>query len=387
MRVLVVHNRYQQAGGEDAVVTAETDLLRARGHAVRLYERHNSEVETLGKVALASQTIWSQRTVQDLKREFRDYKPDIIHVHNTFPLVSPSVYWVAGRGGVPVVQTIHNFRLLCLQAMFLRNGRVCEDCLGRSLWRGVVRRCYRQKYRASAVVGLSLQSHRLARTFQYKVSRYIALNEFCRDKLVAGGLPAERIKVKPNFVPPIPFGTGSRTGHPLFVGRLSDEKGVELIMRVLHRLPAGTTIDIVGAGPLQSCLSGEPGLRMLGAQSPECVFDLMRNAPFLIMPSIWYENMPRTLVEAYACGTPVIASRLGALAELVQDGVTGLLFTADSENDLARKINWAMVHTEEMHRMGRAARSVYEERYTPESNYKVLMDIYREAMSVYQESE
>lgn len=382
LRVLMVHNCYQHAGGEDSVVASEMSLLHMRGHEVRLYERHNSEIESLGKASLVSQTIWSRRTVRDMEREIRDFSPDIVHVHNTFPLISPSVYWVANSSQVPVIQTIHNFRLLCLQAMFLRDGEICEDCLGKSPWRGIVRRCYRGGYMASTVAGLSLQAHRLAGTFAKGICRYVALNEFCRDKLIAGGVPADRIRIKPNFVAPIPVGNSERTGNPLFVGRLSEEKGVELLRDVIRRLPGDAVIDIVGSGPLEEGMAGESRLRMLGAQSPDHVFELMRNAPFLIMPSIWYENMPRTLVEAYACGTPVIASRLGALAELVQDEKTGLLFAAGSGDDLAKKIGWALMHKEEMRGMGRAARNVYDESYTPESNYKILMDIYADAIGI-----
>ena len=380
-RVLVVHNRYQHQGGEDSVVTSEVDLLRARKHAVLQYERHNSEVESLGKVSLAAQTIWSRRTAREVTDLFRDFRPDVVHVHNTFPLVSPAIYWLACRWRIPVVQTIHNFRLLCLQAMFLRSGLVCEDCLGKSLARGVIRRCYRGSLSASAVAGLALQMHRLAGTFNKKITRYIALNAFCRDKLIEGGLPAGRIAVKPNFIEPLPQGPEERKGNPLFVGRLAEEKGIDLLANVARRFGSGAAIDVVGTGPLESRLTGRPGLRLLGAQAPDRVFELMRNAPCLIMPSIWYENMPRTLVEAYACGTPVIASRLGALTGLVLDGASGLLFRAGDEADLAQKLNWALANPEAMRSMGRSARKIYQEEYTPDSNYEMLTNIYNDAMA------
>lgn len=379
-RVLVVHNRYQHAGGEDSVVASEIDLLRSYGHTVKRYDRDNSEVESLGKVSLAAQTVWSRRTTRDLARDFLEFRPDVVHVHNTFPLISPSVYWLANRQRVPVVQTIHNFRLLCLQAMFLRNGHVCEDCIGHSLWRGVVRKCYRGSYLASAAAGFAMQVHRFAGTFRDKINMYVALNSFCRDKLVAGGLPANRIRIKPNFIASLPVGPEERTGNPLFVGRLSEEKGVGLLANVARHLGARTVIDVVGSGPQAGELSGVAGLRMLGAQPPERVYELMRNAPFLIMPSIWYENMPRTLVEAYACGTPVIASRLGALAELVDHRVSGLLFSSGSGDELARMAEWAISHPQEMRIMGKAARRIYEFNYTPEANYEMLTAIYADAL-------
>lgn len=379
LRVLVVHNRYRHAGGEDSVVESEVNLLRARGHAVRLYERHNNEVEALGKAALAKQAVWSSATLNDMERTYLEFNPDIVHAHNTFPLISPAVYWFARRRNVPVVQTIHNFRLLCLQAMFLRNGEICEDCVGHTPLRGVLRKCYRDSFATSAVAGLVLQTHRLLGTYRHKVDRYIALNRFCRDKLVAGGLPVDRISIKPNFIEQLPIGPAQRNGNPLFVGRLSEEKGVDLLIAAANRLKPGITIDVVGTGPLQDRLAGHPALRVLGGQSAPRVYELMRLAPFLIMPSIWYENMPRTLVEAYASGTPVIASRLGALAELVADGVTGLLFEPRSDVALAQVLQWAVEHPNEIGAMGDAARKAYDAYYTPDVNYEILLRVYADA--------
>ena len=379
LRVLVAHNAYQRRGGEDSVMEAEVSLLRARGHDVEVYLRHNDELRDLGALAAGKNTIWSSRTGTDLARIVAGFRPDVVHAHNTFAVISPSLYAAAARARVPVVQTLHNYRLLCLQAMFLRDGQVCEDCLGRFPWRGVWHRCYRGSASQSVGVAAMIGVHRAMGTYRSKVSRYIVLSEFSRTKFIAGGLPGERISVKPNCIDvPAPQPVRRRSGA-LFVGRLSPEKGI----RVLARAAAGrphAAIDVIGAGPEQESLQGVPGLRLCGWQIPEAVYARMREAAYLVMPSIWFEGCPVTVVEAFACGLPVIASRLGALPEIVRAGETGLLFEAGNADDLAHKMAWAEANPEELARMGRAARQEYELKYTPAKNYEMLMSIYREAM-------
>lgn len=379
MRVLIAHNAYQQRGGEDSVVEAEVDLLRRHGHTVQLYSRHNDEIDALPRASLARQTFWSSRTVEEVSGLIQSFRPDVIHVHNTFPLISPALYWAAFRAGVPVVQTLHNFRLLCPQAMFLRAERVCEDCLGHLPWRGVARRCYRGSAAQTAVLAGMLAVHRGLGTWRNKVTRYIALNAFCRDKFIAGGLPAARLSIKPNFVDMPPVAGGPRRGG-LFVGRLSPEKGLDVLLAALDRL-AELSLPFIGSGLEQSRVGAHPSARMLGSKSQAAVLAAMREAAWLVMPSICYENFPRTLVEAFACGLPVIASRLGAMANLIEDGRTGLLFTPGDVADLARKMAWAEAHPDEMRAMGEHARREYEAKYTPEINYRQLLAIYAEAIS------
>lgn len=377
MRVLLAHNRYQQAGGEDAVLAEEHQLLVRNGVEVELYEQDNKLIGTMPAMQVAVDTIWSQRTVREIGAHIQRFKPDVIHVHNTFPLISPSLYFAAAKHGVPVVQTLHNFRLFCAQAMFMRNGAVCEDCIGKLPWRGVIRRCYRESGPQSAVVVGMQGVHRMLGTYRNKVTRYIALNKFCRDKFIEAGLPADRIVIKPNFIDlPAPRPTVRSGG--LFVGRLSLEKGIATLAQALH-LYRGASIDVIGHGPQDEELKGLPGAHLLGWMKGEEIYGRMAQAGYLVMPSIWYENFPRTLVEAYACGLPVIASRLGAMAELVKDGETGLLFTPGDAGELAEKLRWADNHPAEMQRMGEAARRQYEENYTSEINFRQLMHIYDEA--------
>lgn len=379
MRVLVVHNSYQRRGGEDAVVESEMGLLRAFGNEVEIYHRSNDEVAGESMTTLALQTIWSLRTTAEMDALIKRFRPAVIHAHNTFPLISPALYWVVARVGIPVVQTLHNFRLMCLNALFLRDGQLCEDCLGQVPWRGVVRKCYRGSGAASAVLAGTLTLHRGLGTYRNKVARYIALNDFCRNKFIAGGLPAERIVVKPNFVDfPAPE-VVARQGM-LFVGRLSVEKGVATMGRAAALLH-DARLRVAGDGPEAALLDDVGGVTLLGSLSKEAVRREMNSAVALVVPSICYETFGLVIVEAFACGTPVIASRIGVLPDLVRDGETGLLFEPGNSRDLADKMGWALAHSQEMAVMGRKAREQYEAEYSAEVNYQRLMAIYQEAIA------
>jgi glycosyltransferase involved in cell wall biosynthesis len=317
--------------------------------------------------------------VRELAALFRSFRPDVLHVHNSFPLISPSLYWVAHRHRCAVVQTLHNFRLLGPQAMLLRDGKPCEDCLGHLPWRAALHGCYRDSRLQSAVVITMLGAHRAAGTYARKVTRYIALNAFCRDKFVQGGLPAERISIKPNFVdlvaqPP----EGVRSGA-LFVGRLSQEKGVSLLARALAQVPQ-IHVDVVGTGPESGIVAAHPQMRAVGALPRSQVLERMRRAAYLVMPSIWYETFGMVMLEAFACGVPVIAPRMGAMEEFVDHLHTGLLFDPSSADALADSLAWAERYPEEIARMGTNARKAYLARYTPERNYEELVAIYAAAM-------
>ena len=381
LKILVAHNAYQLRGGEDSVVDSEIALLRQRGHTVLEYRRSNDDIGGMGRLRVAADTLWSRRTSAELSALLRQERPQLLHVHNTFPLISPSLYWAAAAAGVPVVQTLHNFRLLCPQAMLLREGSVCESCLGRAPLPGVVHGCYRGSRAQTAVLAGMLMLHRGLGTWAHKVDRYIALDESCRAKFIQGGLPAERLVVKPNFVDlpapqPLP-----RSGL-LFVGRLSAEKGMAVLADAAQGLPAGS-LRVVGSGPQAQPLVDRASVVALGALSAAQVVQHMASCLALVIPSICFESFPRTLVEAFACGTPVLVSRIGALAGIVEDGVTGLHVTPGDAADLAAKMRWALANPERMADMGRAARLTYERLYTPDVNYRQLMDIYGQAIAAH----
>lgn len=379
MKVLIVHNAYQQRGGEDVVVEAESALLTSRGHEVRLFCRSNRDIGAARGLALGLRTIWSAPAAAEVGEVLKDFAPQVVHVHNTFALISPSVYWAAAAAGVPVVQTLHNFRLLCPQATFLRDGVVCEDCLGRVPWRGAARGCYRGSRAQSTMVAATLTVHRALGTWRHKIARYIALNEFCRNKFIEGGLPSELIEVKPNFVDlPAPDDL-PRSGF-LFVGRLSAEKGLAVLAAASAAWPEAA-IRVAGTGPESESLARRsPAVRMLGELTKEEVRTEMLRARALVIPSICHETFSLALIEAFGNALPVIASRAGALPELVEDGVTGLIFRAGDGDDLARKMRWADEHPDAMASMGRRARQRYEQAFSAEPNYRRLMEIYAAAV-------
>lgn len=378
LRVLVVHNRYQYRGGEDTVVEAEVDLLRAHGHPVETYFRSNDDVAGIGKLQLAAQTLWSRRTIEDVDRVAERFAPDIVHVHNTLPLISPSIYWAAHRRGIPIVQTLHNFRLLCPQAMLLRDGQVCEDCVGRFPWPGIRHGCYRGSTAQTAMVAGSVELHRRLGTWHDKVSTYIALNDFCRDKFIQGGLPPDKIVVKPNFIDAPPPKDRPRSGF-LFVGRLSKEKGIHVLAEALSLCPEGVHCRVAGTGPDEALIAGHPRVTMLGAICHDAVLDEMTRAIGMVLPSTCFESFPRTIVEAFSSGLPVIASNLGGQPALIGDRSRGLLFRAGDAKDLAEKITWANVHKTRLAAMGQSAQAYHGQHLTGAKNYRQTLRIYNDA--------
>jgi glycosyltransferase involved in cell wall biosynthesis len=384
MRILQVHNCYQHAGGEDAVVRAERALLEANGHQVALFEVSNDEIRGFWrKLGVAVNTVYSRASKDRLSRAIMSFKPHVVHVHNFFPLLTPSVYDACREASVPIVQTLHNYRTVCPGALLMRDGRVCEDCVTGSAYRSVIYGCYRGSRLGSLAVARMVEFHRKKRTWHEKVDRFVALTSFAKSRFVEAGFPGDRFTVKPNFCNGGKPGENDcrRTGA-LFVGRLSREKGVLTLLKAWHGLDI--PLRVAGDGPLFGILrrSCPSTVSVLGRVSRAEVASEMLRAAFLVMPSECYEGFPMVAAEAFAYGLPVIASRLGSMAEIVEDGVTGLLFEAGNTAELAAKVRWAVGHPEEMHRMGRNARRVYEEKYTPEVNYRQLMEIYQKVVGV-----
>lgn len=386
--ILPVYNAYLNRGGEDEVFDAEAGLLEAHGHTVL---RIRVEADELRQLSIAKQaqlavgTVWSRRYYRQFYELATQRQPDIVHFHNTFPLISPSAYVACQHRHVPVVQTLHNYRLICPNVLLFRDGHPCEDCLGRTVpWPGVAHACYHGSRAQTATVAAMLTAHRLRGTWQHDVDRYIALTEFSRQKFIAGGLPPDKIAVKPNFLAPDP---GPKTGTGdgfLFVGRLAENKGIGTLLKSWSTGLEAVPLRIAGDGPLADTVHAAAcqtrTIDELGRLPRPEIIEQMHAARALIFPSIWYEAFPVTLVEAFACGLPVIASRLGAMAEIVEDGKTGLLFEAGNADDLAAKVRWAWEHPAEMRRMGEAARREYEAKYTAERNYDMLMEIYQQAI-------
>jgi len=395
MRVLVAHNYYQQGGGEDQVFAAEVDLLRANGHQVDTFILRNDAVNEigtglLGKAKLAGKTVWNRRAAGDLAIRVLQTKAEVVHFHNTFPLMSPAAYHAARWAGAAVVQTIHNYRLLCPAATFYRDGHVCEDCLGKLPLPAVRHACYRGSRAITAVAAMSLAFHRAIRTYTRQVDAYICLSNFSRGKFLQAGFPADRLLLKPNFVAPDP-GVGSGpptggTGFALFVGRLCEEKGILPLLSAWRSIPHHIPLRICGDGPLaeqvRTAASELPHVQWLGRQPIERVMQLMGEARCLVFPSVWYEGQPRTIIESLAKGTPVIASDLGAMIEMIQPGESGQLFAPGNAAALASAVQALWSTTSDVYlSMRQSARRQYEQLYQADQNLARLLEIYSAALS------
>jgi glycosyltransferase involved in cell wall biosynthesis len=370
------------------VFCREAALLRSGGHDVVEYVRQNTEIPNQGilhNIRTGVRALWAWDTTRELRSMLRRLKPQLVHFHNTFPLISPAAYYVCKEEGVPVVQSLHNPRILCPAATLYREGQVCEDCLGRSFaWPGVVHACYHNSRRQTALVAGIVSVHRVFGTWRDKVDAYIAFTEFSRQKFIAAGLPARKIFLKPHFLNSDPGMKEEPGDYALFLGRLTREKGGLTLLKAWKHLQY-VPLRIVGSGPLEQEVrefqQGNPSVKAFSHLRQQECFELMKGARFLVWPSEGYnETFGLVAMEAFACGTPVLASGVGAGAEIVKDGKTGLHFKAGNAEDLAAKVEWAWTHPREMGTMGRAARSEYVSKYTAVRNYDALMRIYDAAM-------
>ena len=385
MRIIRVHNYYQQPGGEDRSFAAEITLLQQYGHEVVPVTFHNDQINGMRRLEIAAKTLWNQRVFEQLRAVVRRVRPAVVHFDNIFPLISPAAYYAVRAEGIPVVQSVRNYRLFCVSACFFRSEQVCEDCMGKAIpWPALRYRCYRDSRLATGVVTAMQVVHRGLGSWQHQVDLFIALTEFVRQKCIEGGLPTGKIVVKPDFIAADP-GRGRGEGdYALFVGRLSPEKGVMTLLKawfLLENMP----LKIVGSGPLQHDLEvfiaqhNLTSVELIGQRSANEVFALMHDARCLIFPSECYETFGRSIIEAFACGLPVITANHGAMAEIVAHEQTGLLFQPGDITDLAAKINWFITHPDQVVQMRQNARDEYEARYSAMHNYKILMEIYRQA--------
>lgn len=390
MRILLLHNYYQQSGGEDAVVLAERELLAAKGHRVEFLSLDNHAIRGgWGKLAAAASAIYSRASYRLVRRAIRQFQPDMVHVHNFFPLLSPAVYDACDDLGVPVVQTLHNFRLACANSLFFRQGRVCEECLGGlGPWPGIRNACYRDSHLQSAAVAAMIALHRTRATWRERVDAFVTLTAFSRDKLARAGVPLEKLHVKPNFA----FDPGTqpeRHSQPpfaLYVGRLSQEKGVAVLVDAYLQADIRVPLKIVGDGPLREELqakvrsAGRDGtIAFLGRQDRSAVQAIMGEARLLVSPSVCYEGFPMAIVEAFSGALPVMASRLGGVPEIVEDKRSGWLVEPGDPATWGEALIRALSDLDELRARGLAARGDYERRYTPDINHFRLMEIYEVA--------
>ncbi len=385
MKILLVHNTYQQRGGEDSVFEAEYRMLSKEGNEVEKLLFDNKTISTAGdKIRTGLGTVFNFKSSRAVSDAIARFKPDIIHVHNFFPLLSPAVFYAARKQNVPIVMTLHNFRLICSNALLFRDGHICESCVRKILpLNGILHRCYHNSFTETAAVTLATSFHRLAGTWKNKVNRYIALTEFGKNKILSSslGLSPSQVTVKPNFVEDMGSGTGKREDFFVWIGRLSDEKRIEALIWSQKFHPY--KLKIIGDGPLKNLVEGAAGrnknIEYLGFRDKNFIMETLKRAKALLFTSSWYEGMPMTIIEALSAGTPVITPRIGGLPSIITDLHNGLLYRSGNIIDFVEKIKFIDEHCPESFYIN--ARKTYEERFSPARNYEMLMSIYRDVIA------
>ena len=391
VHILMLHNRYQYAGGEDSSTLAEIEVLSEFGHQVTLVEKHNDEIKeysSLEKLNLFFRTAWNPQEYYKARSRFQEIQPDLLHIQNFFPLFSPSIHAAAKSLNIPTVQHLRNFRLGCLNGYLLRQQNICEACVGKNPWRGVAYRCYRNSVPASLAVWNLLTYNRWRNTWENDVDAFITPSQFAAQKLIEIGIPEDRLYVKPN-VTPDPLSDQTIPPFPkqptfLFIGRLSPEKGVMILLEAWEKLAKPQwELKIVGDGEQREALEqfvqekALNNVQFLGYQPKAEVIKNIKQATAIVVPSQWYETFGRVVIEAFACGRPVLASNLGALAELVQDNETGFLISHYTLESWVESLEWSGNHPLEIEKMGEKARQIYQQNYTPDVNYQQMMRIYQ----------
>ena len=389
MKVLLVHSAYQQFGGEDSVVKAETELLKSHGDEVYLYPRHNDEIKEFNAVQKAlffPQSVYSWKTSGELDGVVRQFKPDVAFIHNVYPLISPAAYHKLHALGVPTVQVLHNFRPFCPNGFYYTQGKICEACRDGNYLNAIANRCYKDSYVLSGLYGLTLGLNRFAGMVE-KISGFICLTEFFRIKMREAGVDEAKLFVRPNFMAaPALDGEAGGNDYVVYMGRLSAEKGVWTLIRAFERLP-WVALKILGSGPLEQELRDHvrdkklANVEFLGFKSGAEKWSILRNALCLVLPSEWYENFPVTVLEAFMAEKPVVASRMGGLPYIVEEGKSGLLFEAGQVDELAQKVQYLVEHPEDAARLGHCGRHLSETKYGPSEAYRNLMGIFAQIQS------
>jgi glycosyltransferase involved in cell wall biosynthesis len=359
-------------------------LLRSHGNEVFTYFRENQAITGTLPIFVGVQSVWNARAYSEVKALVRRHEIDVVHCHNIYPQLSPAIFYAAKAVGAATVQTLHSYKIGCPKGQLFVRGAICERCLGKTFsWPGVLRGCYRKSRMATASIATATASHRLLRTWKDKVDVYVALTEFARGKYIAAGLPAERLSVKANFLHDPGAGAGEGN-FVLFVGRLNEEKGIPVLLRGWDGRLSRVQLKIIGAGELEpdvrAAAASDPSMEYLGVQPLATVLELMGQAKALMFPSQWYEGMPRTIVESFAKGTPVIASDLGAMHSMIQHTITGLHFPAGDHKSMLTQLQWMLANDEHYHRMRLRCRENYEANFTPDTNYEMLMKVYQQAI-------
>lgn len=385
MKILMVHNEYKYRGGEDESAQAETEMLIAHGHLVDRYTENNHRVAEIGAIGTAVRAVWSREAYRHVSTLLAKDKYDVVHVQNFFPLISPAVLYAAADHGVATVLALRNYRLFCAAATSVRDGQACDLCVGRKLpWPAIRYGCYRDSVLQTIPVATMQAVHGALGTWARKVDRFVAPSEFTKAKFVDAGLSPDAIAIKPNFVSTTPGTDQEREGGAVYVGRLADGKGLQNLLNAWERSGVSLTLRIAGVGPLESALRERSralrNVEFVGKLALRDTYDLIAKAEFLVFPSELEETFGRVAAEAFAHGTPVIASRIGAIPEIVDDGVTGRLVEPGDVKQLATAIASFAADEGLRRKFGRAGYRAYLENYTSVANAARLEEIYRYAI-------
>lgn len=391
LKILVIHNKYKYRGGEDSVFDVEVNLLKQRGNNVETLVFDNDNIQGIGtRIKYGIYSFYNPESSEKIIKLINTFKPDIVHVHNFFPIASPSVFFAANSLGIPIVMTLHNYRLLCPNAMFFRNGEICEKCLDKKFaYPGVIAGCYRGSRGETFLLATMVWSHKVIGTWNKYVDKYIALTNFAKEKYLKSALSLNEnlITVKPNFVDDWGHDL-TKEDYFLYVGRLSEEKGISVLLKVFsdvnHRLL------IIGSGPMEEevkkIAEKNKNINFVGFKRKHFIVEKLKKAMALVFTSTLYEGMPMTILEAFSTGTPVVCGNIGGPAEIVEDGITGLHYNIGDAEDLKSKVNWIVDNPVETEKMGKNSRKEYEIKYTPEKNYKLLINIYQEVIDAKKEN-
>ncbi|GAB3783995.1 glycosyltransferase [Spirosoma horti] len=388
MRILLIHNTYKLAGGEDAIVKQEQELLHQKGHTVELLLFNNDTIgeSILSRFQLIYQTFHNSTSVLRVKEVINTFQPDVVHVHNLFYVASPAILTAIRELKVPVVMTLHNYRLLCAGTYLMREGAIpCEECVNKIIpLSGIRHSCHRNSRLQSAQLTMTTSWHKLAGTWQH-VDRYIALTEFARSRFLNSSLQlrSDQVVVKPNAISDMGYADSKSRGENfLFVGRLTTEKGIEVLLESLKHYPY--KITLIGEGPLrkkvEEAAATMPTIQYLGPCSRDVIAEELKRCKALVVPSLWYEGLPTTILEAYSTGTPVLCSDQLNLNEIVKDRQTGFLFPVGNGKALAELISKIDQQQLLMDGLHQCARAFYERYYTPQQSYERLLSIYEEVV-------
>lgn len=385
MKVLLIHNSYKYKGGEDSVFDNESTLLTDNGVTIEKLTFHNTEIIGIfQKILVGFNVLFNLKVYKKLKKNIEIFNPDVIHVHNFFPIVSPAVFFVAKHYNIPIIMTLHNYRLICANALLFRENKVCELCIKKTIpFPAIKNKCYRESRIQTIVLVLMTTFHKIIGTWKSKVNIYIALTNFAKVKILNSSLNLhpEQIKIKQNFVEDRGYDF-QKDDYFLFVGRLSKEKGIEILLDSFSN--NNQKLIIIGDGPMKKevmeTVLNNKNIMYLGFQDLDIINQYMRKAKALIFTSIWYEGMPMTILEALSAGTPVIAPNIGAASEIIKNGFNGLIYEVGNSHDLKKKIKNIDINEEKYQQVVKNSREDFEKNYSKNINFKLLIKIYQEAI-------